>query len=192
MFSSPSALPLPSPNASAKTRARLHQHTHTRARQNLVLRPTIPSRASHYTQVMTLHCHALHVLLFCADMSRMQLTMRADLPSHTHPTPACIGTSVVRIVYTCHPPALHATESPLSQALDPLHLGVVAGRFRHFSWLTLRAPAPAAPARHLARCVRHASTRLRSCHESASSSPSSYSTSNQCPSHPSTRPKLVA
>ena len=87
---------------------------------------------------MTSHCHAL-VLLFCADMSRMQLTRRADSPSHTHPTPACIGTSVVRIVYTCHPPALHATESPLSQALDPPHLGAVAGRFRHFSWLTLGA-----------------------------------------------------
>ena len=99
-------------------------HTHTHARENLVLTGYSPHEPR--TEDTTSHCHAL-VLLFCADMSRM-------LTSHTQPTPACIGTSVVRM-----PPPLHVAESPLSQALDPPHLGAVAGRFRHFSWLTLGA-----------------------------------------------------
>jgi len=99
-------------------------HTHTHAQENLVLTGYSPHEPR--TEDTTSHCHAL-VLLFCADMSRM-------LTSHTQPTPACIGTSVVRM-----PPPLHVAESPLSQALDPPHLGAVAGRFRHFSWLTLGA-----------------------------------------------------
>ena len=108
--------------------------THTHARDRTSSSGKLPSRASHYTHRTR---HRTATPLFCSSMptchacsSRGELTRR---PTPTLPQPVL---AYRWCAYIYMPPPLHVAESPLVSS--------------HFSWLTLGAPAPAAPARHRA------------------------------------------